>query len=41
MDAERISIAESCLHAAHVGSLSFPEIVGKLITAGFEGYTVD
>jgi uncharacterized protein YbcV (DUF1398 family) len=41
MDAERISIAETCLHAAHNGSLSFPEIVGKLIAAGFEGYTVD
>lgn len=41
MDAERISVAETCLHAAHDGSLSFPEIVGKLITAGFEGYTVD
>lgn len=41
MDAERISIAETCLHAAHDGSLSFPEIVGKLIAAGFEGYLVD
>jgi uncharacterized protein YbcV (DUF1398 family) len=41
MDAERISIASICLHAAHDGSLSFPEIIGKLITAGFEGYTVD
>lgn len=41
MDAERINIAEFCLHAAHDGSLSFPEIVGKLIAAGFEGYTVD
>jgi uncharacterized protein YbcV (DUF1398 family) len=41
MDAERISIARTCLHASHDGSLSFPEIVGKLIGAGFEGYTVD
>lgn len=41
MDAERISIAEACLKAAHDGSLSFPEIVGRLIGAGFEGYTVD
>lgn len=41
MDAERISIAEACLHAAQDGSLSFPEIVGKLIAAGFEGYAVD
>jgi uncharacterized protein YbcV (DUF1398 family) len=41
MDAEQISIAETCLHAAHDGSQSFPEIVGKLIAAGFEGYAVD
>jgi uncharacterized protein YbcV (DUF1398 family) len=41
MDAERISIAETCLLSAHDGSLSFPEIVGRLIAAGFEGYTVD
>ncbi|HEX5933829.1 MAG TPA: DUF1398 domain-containing protein [Pseudorhizobium sp.] len=41
MDAERVSIAESCLDAAHSGSLSFPEIVGRLIAAGFEGYAVD
>ena len=41
MDAERISIAETCLQAAHDGSLSFPEIVGRLIAAGFEGYLVD
>lgn len=41
MDAERISIARTCLNAAHDGSLSFPEIVRKLIAAGFEGYTVD
>jgi uncharacterized protein YbcV (DUF1398 family) len=41
MDAERISIAEICLKAAHDGSLGFPEIVGKLIGAGFEGYMVD
>lgn len=41
MDAERISIAETCLHAACDGSLSFPEIVGKLVAGGFEGYTVD
>jgi uncharacterized protein YbcV (DUF1398 family) len=41
MDAERISVAQTCLNAAHDGSLSFPRIVGKLIDAGIEGYTVD
>lgn len=41
MDAERIAVAKACLGAAHDGSLSFPEIIGKLVDAGFEGYTVD
>lgn len=41
MDAERIAIAKACLDAAHDGTLSFPEIVGKLLGSGFEGYTVD
>jgi uncharacterized protein YbcV (DUF1398 family) len=41
MDAERIAIAQRCLDAAHDGTLSFPQIVGELIAAGFEGYTVD
>jgi uncharacterized protein YbcV (DUF1398 family) len=41
MDAERISIAKTCLDAAHDGSLSFPQIVGTLIAGGFEGYLVD
>lgn len=41
MDAERTSIAETCLNAAHDGSLSFPEIVGRLVAAGFESYMVD
>jgi len=41
MDADRISIAQTCLNAAHDASLGFPEIVGKLIGAGFEGYSVD
>jgi len=41
MDAERIAIARTCLNAAHDGTLSFPEIIGKLLGAGFEGYTVD
>ena len=41
MDAHRITIAESCFGAAHDKTLGFPEIVGRLIAAGFEGYTVD
>src|SRR3546814_12957350 len=41
MDAERIAVARTCLDAAQNGSLSFPEIIGKLADAGFEGYAVD
>ncbi len=41
MDAEHIAIAKACLDAADNGSLSFPDIVAKLIDADFEGYTVD
>ncbi|NGM44158.1 DUF1398 domain-containing protein [Rhodobacter sp. SGA-6-6] len=41
MDAEKIAIAEACLHAAHDGSLDFPRILGRLMAAGFEGYAVD
>lgn len=41
MDSKRTAVAETCLHAAHDGSLGFPEIVGRLTAAGFEGYAVD
>jgi len=41
MDAHLTRIAQSCLAAADDGSLDFPSIVGRLIAAGFEGYTVD
>lgn len=41
MDAERIAVAKACLDAACDGSLSFPEIIHRLIDARFEGYAVD
>ncbi len=41
MDARQIKIAERCLAAAYDKTMSFPEIVGALITGGFEGYLVD
>lgn len=41
MDAQRIAIAEACLNAALDRSMAFPEVVGTLIAAGFEGYMVD
>jgi uncharacterized protein YbcV (DUF1398 family) len=41
VDAERIGIARACLDAAYDGSLSFPDIIVRLMGAGFEGYSVD
>ena len=41
MDAALIAIAQSCLRGAEDNSLTFPEIVGRLMKAGFEGYAVD
>lgn len=41
MDADRIATAETCLKAAHDGSLGFPQIIDKLVDAGFEGYAID
>jgi uncharacterized protein YbcV (DUF1398 family) len=41
MDAQRTTIAERCLNAAYDKTMTFPDIVGALIKAGFEGYIVD
>jgi uncharacterized protein YbcV (DUF1398 family) len=41
MDAQRIAIAQSSLNAAYNRTMSFPDIVGTLTEAGFEGYVVD
>jgi uncharacterized protein YbcV (DUF1398 family) len=41
MDAQRTTIAERCLNAAYDKTMTFPDIVGALIKAGFEGYVVD
>lgn len=41
MTAEQEAIARACLAGAHADTMSFPEIVGTLIDAGFESYAVD
>jgi len=41
MDAQHTAIAERCLNAAYDKTMTFPDIVGALIKAGFEGYLVD
>ncbi|HET9929992.1 MAG TPA: hypothetical protein VFQ35_04860 [Polyangiaceae bacterium] len=41
MDKELVAVAQKCLSSAYDGSLTFPSIVGRLVTAGFESYGVD
>ncbi len=41
MDAQQRSIAQACVDAAFGGTLAFPDIVAKLVSAGFESYAVD
>ena len=41
MTPEQKLAAVTCLNAAETDALDFPTIVGQLIAAGFESYTVD
>jgi len=41
MQAHLAAAAEACLKAAFEKTMAFPNIVGALIKAGFEGYAVD
>src|SRR5208283_3129606 len=41
MDDRVIKVAERCLHGAEDNSMTFPQIVGALMQAGFEGYAID
>lgn len=41
MDQQLVKTAQDSVVAMEDGSLAFPQIVGRLIEAGFEGYTVD
>ncbi|MDE1996695.1 MAG: DUF1398 family protein [Rhizobiaceae bacterium] len=41
MDAQTKTIAQNCLTASYEATMDFPEIVGALIKAGFDGYLVD
>ena len=34
-------VARSCLEGAESGAMTFPQIVGALVAAGFDGYAVD
>lgn len=41
MNDEMIAVARACVDASERGTLNFPEIVGRLIAAGFESYAID
>jgi uncharacterized protein YbcV (DUF1398 family) len=41
MDSHLKHVAETCLRGAEDNSMSFPQIVGALIDAGFESYAID
>lgn len=41
MDARLTTLARRCLDAAETGEMTFPQIVGALIDAGFESYAID
>ena len=41
MEQNQIKIAKDCLSAAENDTLNFPQIVGNLIAAGFESYSID
>jgi uncharacterized protein YbcV (DUF1398 family) len=41
MNAQLTAIAQRCLSGAEDNRMTFPEIVGTLMEAGFEGYAID
>jgi uncharacterized protein YbcV (DUF1398 family) len=41
VDDQKTSVAKACLHGAESGSMDFPQIVGTLMQAGFESYSID
>ncbi|MFT3997488.1 MAG: DUF1398 domain-containing protein [Asticcacaulis sp.] len=41
MDAQPIAVARKAVSASYDSSMTFPDIVGMLIDAGFESYMVD
>lgn len=41
MDDRKLAVARDCRAAAEDNTMSFPEIVGKLMQEGFEGYAID
>jgi uncharacterized protein YbcV (DUF1398 family) len=41
MDARLAKIARTCLEGAETNTMTFPQIVGRLMQEGFESYAID
>jgi uncharacterized protein YbcV (DUF1398 family) len=41
MDTDRTKIAQTCQEGAETNTMTFPQIVGTLMQAGFESYAID
>jgi uncharacterized protein YbcV (DUF1398 family) len=41
MDDHKKAVAKACLDGAENNTMTFPQIVGKLMQEGFEGYAID
>ena len=41
MNDHQTAVAQACLEAAESNTMTFPQIVGTLMDAGFEGYAID
>jgi uncharacterized protein YbcV (DUF1398 family) len=41
MDTRLTKIAETCLEGAETNTMTFPQIVGRLMQEGFESYAID
>ena len=41
MDDRQKAVAKTCLEGAEGNTMTFPQIVGTLMEAGFESYTID
>ena len=41
MDTRKQAIAQQCLEGAESGTMTFPQVIGALMAADFDGYFVD
>jgi len=41
MDEHKAAVARACIDGAERNAMTFPQIVGTLMQAGFEGYAID